>query len=58
MEAPHSLVKAGKVRALGASAMYGYQFCQLQMCARDHGWTPLSPCRTTTTCCIGKTRGS
>lgn len=20
--------------------MYGYQFCQLQMCARDHGWTP------------------
>ena len=40
MEALHSLVKAGKVRALGASAMYGYQFCQLQMCARDHGWTP------------------
>lgn len=40
MEALHSLVKAGKVRALGASAMYGYQFCQLQMCAKDHGWTP------------------
>ena len=40
MEALHSLVKAGKVRALGASAMYGYQFCQLQMCAKGHGWTP------------------
>ncbi len=26
MEALHDLVKAGKVRALGASAMYGYQF--------------------------------
>jgi aryl-alcohol dehydrogenase-like predicted oxidoreductase len=26
MEAFDSLVKAGKVRALGASAMYGYQF--------------------------------
>ena len=26
MEALHGLVKAGKVRALGASAMYGYQF--------------------------------
>ena len=24
MEALHDLVKAGKVRALGASAMYGY----------------------------------
>lgn len=32
MEALHDLVKAGKVRALGASAMYGYQFttCSLQ----------------------------
>ena len=26
MEALHGLVKTGKVRALGASAMYGYQF--------------------------------
>lgn len=26
MEALHSLVKSGKVRAIGASAMYGYQF--------------------------------
>lgn len=38
MEALNDLVKAGKVRALGASAMYGYQFYDLQLCARDHGW--------------------
>lgn len=40
MEALHELVKAGKVRALGASAMYGYQFHNLQLVAKDHGWTP------------------
>lgn len=38
MEALNDLVKAGKVRALGASAMYGYQFSQMQLCARDNGW--------------------
>ena len=41
-EALHGLVKAGKVRALGASAMYGYQFYNMQLCARDHGFTPFS----------------
>jgi aryl-alcohol dehydrogenase-like predicted oxidoreductase len=40
MEALNSLVKAGKVRALGASAMYGYQFYDMQLAARDNGWTP------------------
>ena len=30
MEALHELVRAGKVRALGASAMYGYQFYHMQ----------------------------
>ena len=40
MEALNDLVKAGKVRALGASAMYGYQFYNMQLCARDHGWAP------------------
>ena len=39
MEALDSLVKAGKVRAIGASAMYGYQFYNMQLVARDHGWT-------------------
>ena len=40
MEALHGLVRAGKVRALGASAMYGYQFYTMQLCARDNGFTP------------------
>lgn len=38
MEALDSLVKAGKVRALGASAMYGYQFYNMQLAARNNGW--------------------
>lgn len=38
MEALNDLVTAGKVRALGASAMYGYQFYNMQLCAADHGW--------------------
>ena len=42
MEALHDLVKAGKVRALGASAMYGYQFHNMQLAAKDNGWTPFS----------------
>lgn len=42
MEALHDLVKAGKVRALGASAIYGYQFQNMQTVAADHGWTPFS----------------
>jgi aryl-alcohol dehydrogenase-like predicted oxidoreductase len=42
MEALDSLVKAGKVRALGASAMYGYQFHNMQFVADKNGWTPFS----------------
>ena len=42
MEALHKLIKAGKVRALGASAMYGYQFYNMQLAARDNGWTAFS----------------
>lgn len=38
MEALNDLVRAGKVRALGASAMYGYQFHNMQLTARQHGW--------------------
>lgn len=38
MEALNDLVKAGKVRAIGASAMYGYQFYNMQLVARDNGW--------------------
>ncbi len=42
MEALDSLVKAGKVRAIGASAMYGYQFHNMQLAAKNHGWTQFS----------------
>lgn len=38
MEALDGLVKAGKVRALGASAMYGYQFMNMQLAAKRNGW--------------------
>ena len=40
MEALNSLVRNGKVRALGASAMYGYQFYNMQLTAERNGWTP------------------
>ncbi|KRM87454.1 aldo/keto reductase [Lacticaseibacillus thailandensis] len=42
MAALDGLVKAGKVRAIGASAMYGYQFYNMQLAARDNGWTQFS----------------
>lgn len=38
MEALNDLVKAGKVRALGASAMYGYQFYNMQQAAKENGF--------------------
>lgn len=38
MEALNDLVVSGKVRAIGASAMYGYQFHNMQIAARDNGW--------------------
>lgn len=39
MEALHDLVKAGKVRYLGASSMSTWQFQQAQHVAERHGWT-------------------
>lgn len=42
MSALHDLVKTGKVRAIGASAMYGYQFYNMQLAAQKNGWTPFS----------------
>lgn len=39
MEALDGLVRAGKVRALGASAMYGYQFHNMQLAAEKNGFT-------------------
>ncbi|MFF7197335.1 aldo/keto reductase [Streptomyces sp. NPDC008079] len=40
MEALHDVVKAGKVRYLGASSMWAWQFSKMQYTARMHGWTP------------------
>ena len=39
MEALHDVVKAGKARYLGASAMWTWQFAKLQSAAHLHGWT-------------------
>jgi len=39
MEALHDLVKSGKVRYLGASSMYAWQFSKAQYTAELHGWT-------------------
>ncbi|HUG21174.1 aldo/keto reductase [Piscinibacter sp.] len=39
MEALHDVVKAGKVRYLGASSMWAWQFAKAQQAARDNGWT-------------------
>ena len=40
MEALHDLIKAGKVRYIGASSMYAWQFAKLQHAADLGGWTP------------------
>lgn len=39
MEALHDVVKAGKVRYLGASSMWTWQFAKMQYTAEIHGWT-------------------
>ena len=41
MEALHDLVRAGKVRYLGASSMWAWQLAKLQRAADVHGWTRL-----------------
>ncbi|MEV5849439.1 aldo/keto reductase [Streptomyces sp. NPDC051985] len=39
MEALHDVVKAGKVRYIGASSMYAWEFSKAQFTAERHGWT-------------------
>jgi aryl-alcohol dehydrogenase-like predicted oxidoreductase len=39
LEALHDIVKAGKVRYVGASSMYAWQFCKALHLADSHGWT-------------------
>jgi len=39
MEALHDIIEAGKVRYIGASSMYAWQFAKLQHAADLGGWT-------------------
>lgn len=39
MQALHDLIKEGKVRYIGASSMYAWQFQKAQYVAEKHGWT-------------------
>jgi aryl-alcohol dehydrogenase-like predicted oxidoreductase len=39
LEALHDLVKAGKVRYIGASSMYAWEFARALGIAERHGWT-------------------
>ena len=39
MEALHDVVKAGKVRYIGASSMYAWQFSKALYTSRLRGWT-------------------
>ncbi len=39
LEALHDLVRAGKVRYLGASSMHAWQFCKALYVAKLNGWT-------------------
>jgi aryl-alcohol dehydrogenase-like predicted oxidoreductase len=39
MEALHDLVKSGKVRYLGASSMWAWQFAKAQHIAQSNGWS-------------------
>ncbi|HEX4387664.1 MAG TPA: aldo/keto reductase, partial [Steroidobacteraceae bacterium] len=40
MQALHDTVRAGKVRYLGASTMYAWQFAKMNHAAAMRGWTP------------------
>jgi 1-deoxyxylulose-5-phosphate synthase len=39
MEAPNDIVRAGKARYIGASAMWAWQFQKALYAAEKHGWT-------------------
>jgi aryl-alcohol dehydrogenase-like predicted oxidoreductase len=39
MKALHDLVQAGRVRYIGASSMWTYQFANMQFIAEKNGWT-------------------
>jgi aryl-alcohol dehydrogenase-like predicted oxidoreductase len=45
MDARHDVVRAGKARYLGASAMFAWRFQKALHVAEKHGWTASSRCR-------------
>jgi 1-deoxyxylulose-5-phosphate synthase len=47
MEALHDIVRAGKARYIGASAMFAWQFAKAQYTADLHGWTRFVSCKIT-----------
>ena len=50
LEALSDLVKAGKVRYLGASSMFAWEFAKACTCRSSTAGRGSSRCRTTTTC--------
>jgi 1-deoxyxylulose-5-phosphate synthase len=58
MEALHDIVKAGKVRYIGASSMYAWQFAKLQHAADLGGWTRFVSMQNQYTCSAGRTSRS
>ena len=58
MEALHDTVKAGKVRYIGASSMYAWQFAKLQRAAEQGGWTRFVSMQNQYTCCAARTSRS
>jgi aryl-alcohol dehydrogenase-like predicted oxidoreductase len=62
MKALHDLVQSGKVRYIGASSMWTYQFVLLQQAAEKNGWTKFvsmqnhySLCVSITAACVDGT---
>lgn len=39
MEAPHDLIRSGKIKSIGASSMWAHQFAMMQFCAEKNAWT-------------------
>lgn len=39
MQALDDLIRCGKIRYIGASSMWTYQFAMMQFCAEKNGWT-------------------
>ena len=52
MKALHDLVQSGKVRYLGASSMWTYQFQKMQYIAEKHGWSRFESMQNQYSLCV------